>query len=50
MPCGPDAGPILDSIGQARDAGIDHIYLNHIGNPLDGFIDFWSEELRPGLQ
>jgi hypothetical protein len=50
MPCGPDAGPILDSIGQARDAGIDPIYLNHIGHPLDGFIDFWSEELRPGLQ
>lgn len=49
MPCGPDAGPILDSIGQARDAGIDHIYLNHIGNPLDGFIEFWSEELRPVL-
>lgn len=49
MPCGPDAGPILDSIEQARDAGIDHIYLNQIGNPLDGFIDFWSEELKPRL-
>lgn len=49
MPCGPDAGPILESIEQAREAGIDHIYLNQIGNPLDGFIDFWSEELRPSL-
>jgi G6PDH family F420-dependent oxidoreductase len=49
MPCGPDAGPILDSIEEARASGIDHIYLNQIGDPLEGFLDFWSDELKPRL-
>lgn len=49
MPLGPDPMPILDSIQQAEDAGIDHVYLHQIGDPLDGFIDFWTEELRPAL-
>ena len=49
LPCGPDAKPILDSIEEARQVGIDHIYLHQIGDPLDGFIDFWSEEIKPEL-
>lgn len=49
MNIGPDPEPILKSIGQAVDAGIDHIYLHQVGDPLDGFIDFWESELRPDL-
>jgi coenzyme F420-dependent glucose-6-phosphate dehydrogenase len=49
VPCGPDAGPILDLIEEAEASGVDHIYLNQIGNPLEGFLDFWQEELRPHL-
>jgi G6PDH family F420-dependent oxidoreductase len=49
LPCGPDPAPILESIGQARDAGVDHIYLHHIGDPLAGFLDFWSDQLEPEL-
>jgi coenzyme F420-dependent glucose-6-phosphate dehydrogenase len=49
MNVGPDPEPILKSIGQAVDAGIDHIYLHQVGDPLDGFIDFWEKELRPNL-
>jgi coenzyme F420-dependent glucose-6-phosphate dehydrogenase len=49
LPCGPDAGPIVESIGQARDLGIDHIYLHQIGDPTAGFLDFWQEEIRPQL-
>lgn len=49
MNLGPDPEPILESIGEAADAGIDHIYLHQVGDPLDGFIDFWEKELRPEL-
>lgn len=49
MALGPKPGPILDSIEEAVDAGIDHIYLHQIGDPLDGFIDFWRAEIEPEL-
>lgn len=49
MPLGPDPDPILQSISSAKDAGIDHIYLHQVGDPLQGFIDFWNEDLRPDL-
>jgi coenzyme F420-dependent glucose-6-phosphate dehydrogenase len=47
MPLGPDPKPILDSISEATDAGIDYVYLHQIGDPLDGFIDFWIDRLKP---
>lgn len=49
MPLGPDPESILESISNAENAGIDYIYLHQIGDPLDGFIEFWSSELRPEL-
>ncbi len=49
LPLGPDPEPILESIKEATKAGIDHIYLHQIGDPLNGFIDFWEEHLRPAL-
>ncbi len=49
LPLGPDAGPILDSIKKASKAGVDHIYLHQIGDPMGGFLDFWEKEIRPEL-
>lgn len=49
VPCGPDPDPILDSISAAVDIGVDHVYLHQIGDPLDGFMQFWAEELRPNF-
>lgn len=49
LPCGPEPGPIVDSIEQAVDAGVDHVYLHQIGDPTEGFIDFWLDEVRPKL-
>ncbi|MGC2239670.1 MAG: TIGR03557 family F420-dependent LLM class oxidoreductase [Acidimicrobiia bacterium] len=49
IPCGPDPEPIIDSIGEAVEAGIDHVYLHQIGDPTDGFIDFWLDEIRPKI-
>lgn len=48
IPCGPDAEPILDSVREAVDAGVDHLYLQQIGE-MDPFLRFWDEELRPAL-
>jgi G6PDH family F420-dependent oxidoreductase len=44
--CGPDLDPIVDSVRSAIDAGIDHVYFHQIGDPLDGFIDVWRNDLR----
>lgn len=49
MAIGPKPGPILESISEAADAGIEYVYLHQIGDPLDGFIDFWKTELQPEL-
>lgn len=49
LPLGPDPGPVLDAIAAAEAAGVDHIYLHQIGDPLNGFIGFWERVLRPKL-
>jgi hypothetical protein len=49
VPMGPEPDPILASIEKTRDAGIEYIYLHQIGDPLDGFIEFWGKELQPNL-
>jgi G6PDH family F420-dependent oxidoreductase len=49
MAIGPDPAPILESMAEAEAAGIEYIYLHQIGDPLDGFIEFWNESLRPAL-
>lgn len=49
LPLGPDPEPILESIDQAEEAGIEFIYLHQIGDPMDGFIDFWKTDLRTEL-
>ncbi len=49
LPCGPDPEPILDSIQEAIDLGIEYVYLHQIGDPTEGFIEFWLQEIRPKL-
>ena len=48
-PCGPDAGPIIESVKKYQDAGVDHIHLHQIGPNQRGFFDFWRQELAPQL-
>lgn len=47
LPMGPDPEPMINSIEEAEDAGIEYIYLHQIGDPMQGFIDFWVKEIRP---
>ena len=49
VPCGPDPEPILEQVAKMEKLGVDHVYLHQIGDPLDGFVEFWSKELRPEL-
>ena len=48
--CGPDPDPVLSSIEEMLDAGVDHVYLHQIGPDQEGFCRFWSEQLVPGLR
>ena len=50
VPCGPDPEPVLSSIEEMLDAGIDHVYLHQIGPDQEGFCRFWSERIVPGLR
>lgn len=49
LQCGPDLEPLIESVGNAIEAGIDHLYFHQIGDPMDGFIDVFRDELRPQL-
>jgi G6PDH family F420-dependent oxidoreductase len=49
MACGPDPDPVVSSIGEMLDAGIDHVYLHQIGPDQEGFCRFWSERVAPSL-
>jgi len=49
MMCGPDLGPLVDATRAAVDAGVDHLYVHQVGDPLAGFIDAWVEQVRPAL-
>ncbi|BAL90243.1 putative luciferase-like monooxygenase [Actinoplanes missouriensis 431] len=47
--CGPDPARYVESIQQYRDAGFDHIVLMNAGPDPDGFLDFFTTELRDRL-
>ena len=49
VPCGPDAGPVVDAVQEYLDAGYDHVYFHQIGPDQEGFFRFWADELRPSL-
>jgi G6PDH family F420-dependent oxidoreductase len=49
VPCGPDVGPVLESVAEFRDAGYDHLYFHQIGPDQEGFFRFWEQEMRPAL-
>ncbi|CAN5858289.1 LLM class F420-dependent oxidoreductase [soil metagenome] len=48
VPCGPEVGPILESVEEALEAGVDHVYFHQVGD-MDGFLGFWDDELAPAL-
>lgn len=49
IPCGPDVGPVVDSVRTYLDAGYDHLYFHQVGPDQEGFLGFWERELGPAL-
>ena len=47
--CGPDPEPIVNSVKDAVEAGVDHVYFHQIGDDQEGFCRFWEKELAPAL-
>ena len=50
VPCGPEVGPVIESVRKYVEAGYDHLYFHQVGPDQDGFFDLWSRELKPALE
>ncbi len=48
-PHGPDPEPYLDQIRAFDEAGFTHVYIHHIGDNQDEFVEFARRELMPRL-
>jgi G6PDH family F420-dependent oxidoreductase len=49
IPCGPDVAEFVEKLQPYLDAGFDEVYVSQIGDDQEGFLRFWTEELRPAL-
>lgn len=49
FPCGPDPGPVLESVQKYTDAGYTHLYFHQVGPDQEGFLRLWRDELAPAL-
>lgn len=49
LPAGPDLQPVLESVRLYASAGYDHLYFHQIGDDHEGFMKFWSDQLKPAL-
>jgi G6PDH family F420-dependent oxidoreductase len=47
--CGPDPERHLAAISEYLEAGFDQVYVNQIGPDQVGFLEFFTNELRPRL-
>ena|SRR5438270_2884844 len=50
IPCGPDPERHVQAIQKYLDAGFDHIAVLQAGPDQEGFLRFWTDELRPRLE
>ena len=48
-PCGPDVGPVVESVRKYVDAGFDHLYFHQIGPDQEGFFRFWTSTLQDAI-
>jgi G6PDH family F420-dependent oxidoreductase len=49
VPHGPDVDAYVERVKAYAEAGFDEVYLQQIGPDQQGFLRFWTEELRPAL-
>ena len=49
MPCGPEVAKHVAAVRSYEQAGYDHVVLANNGPDPDGFMDFFTRELKPAL-
>jgi G6PDH family F420-dependent oxidoreductase len=49
LPCGPDPERYVEAVQAYVEAGFDEIYVNQIGPDQEGFLKFFTDEVRPRL-
>ena len=49
-PHGPDTTAYVEAVGEAIDAGFDHVVLHQVGPQQSGFLRFFEQELAPALR
>ncbi|HET9732747.1 MAG TPA: TIGR03557 family F420-dependent LLM class oxidoreductase [Acidimicrobiales bacterium] len=49
IPCGPDPERHVEAIRSYIDAGCDEIYISQIGDDQEGFMKFFTSEVRPRI-
>ncbi|MFE6256395.1 TIGR03557 family F420-dependent LLM class oxidoreductase [Agromyces sp. NPDC057865] len=49
MPCGPEIAKHVAAVRSYEQAGYDHVVLANNGPDPDGFMDFFTKELKPAL-
>jgi hypothetical protein len=49
VPCGPDPAVHAAGIAEHVDAGFERVAVVDVGEDTEGFLRFWTDELRPTL-
>ena len=49
IPCGPDPDRHVEAIQAFVDAGYDEVHLGQVGDDQAGFLEFFTNEIRPRL-
>ncbi len=49
IPCGPDAGPVVELVEEYADAGFDRIHFHQVGPDQQAFLGLWTSTLRDAL-
>jgi G6PDH family F420-dependent oxidoreductase len=49
IPCGPDPDQHVEMITKYVDAGFERVALAYVGDDLEGYLQFWTDELQQRL-
>lgn len=49
VPCGDDPERFAAAVREFSDAGFEHIAVLPVGDDIEGFLAFWSDQVRPLL-
>ena len=49
VPCGNDPKAFAEAVQEFVDAGFEHVAVMPAGDDTEGFLHFWTDEVRPLL-